>query len=120
MVEEPRASFHLLVCIPGVKEITHDHDHIPPALHVLCPALLLNLEQEFVENPLLRMLAQVVASLAVQFVEEIIQFVLILLNQGKVLQADTEALEDFRSEDLQLGAQNASLVAEYGIKVQTW
>src|ERR1043165_4762841 len=112
MVEEKGAGSHLFVRIPGIKEIPHDHDDVPPTLDILLSPFLFDFEEQFIEHTFLDVLSHVIAGLPVELFEEEIELVLILLNRRQVLHPDAESFEDFRGEDFQLGVENPSLVAE--------
>ena len=112
MVEEKGAGSHLFMRIPGIKEIPHDHDDVPPALDILLSPFLFDFEEQFIEHTFLDVLPRMIAGLPVELFEEEIELVLVLVDGGKVLHPDTESFEDFRGEDFQFGVENPSLVAE--------
>jgi hypothetical protein len=106
MVDEDGAIPGLFVGFPGVEEIAHDQDDIPPALGVFVPALGFELEGRIAQPADILWVTEMVAGQAGELLQQGLEVGLVVVNAGEVAIPEGQAGIDLRGQDFEFAAQN--------------
>ncbi len=101
MVEENGAIPGLFVNLPGIKEIAHDRDYVPPALNVLVASLRFELESGIAQSRDILLVPQTVTSQARELIQEFLDIGFVVVDPGEVAIPHSQSSVDFGGQDLE-------------------
>ena len=104
------------MAFPKGEKITHDRDHILPALNVLLALLGIEFENVFAQTADIALIAQVITGESRGLVEQFLHAGLFAADAFQIAVPDAQPGDDFRRQHIELGAKDAGFGMQQVIK----